>query len=399
VTQPYDKIPDSLIKEYLSRSPYNVAQVIRNTDYQAAGNHFQSWMDSGILRQDETDTFYVYEQRFRVGGELLSRSGLIGLVSLDESRPQVKGHERVMQGPLEDRLQLIRQTESNDGLIFSLFSDPTTEIDSLMAVVRAELEPVAQVTDDYQVEHSLWTLSDPATLEAIQNRFRDFTLYIADGHHRFETAKHYRDECRQKGWRPAGGESFDKRMMALFNTESPGLRILPTHRAVKNLREFSQDRFLNQLKNFFEVTPKESSASLYAELQESDHSLGVVLGESSESFLLTEKQGTQGFMPGIKGPARGLDVNLLHSGILEPLLEIGAKELSAQSHIGYFRDHNNMVDRVRSGEYQLAFILRPTRLEQVREISDAGEKMPQKSTDFFPKLLTGMVFMKMEIDK
>lgn len=397
VTQPYDKISVSLRRDYQKRSPYNVAHVICNSDYEAAGKRLKEWIAEGALDRDDSPCLYVYRQTFHIEKEMVERTGVICLVSLEHAEQTVKGHERVLDGPLQDRLQLLKATEMNDGLIFSLFSDPTKSSDRLLGLA-ATAAPAIEVRDDFEVTHHVWPIRDKETNARILQIIDPLTLYIADGHHRFETACTYARQCREKGWRPSAVESFDKRMMALFNMEGTGLRILPTHRAVKGLADFNQLVFLESLKSDFIVGKQGSLEDVRSEM-ETGKKLGLVVGQPERFYLLSPLKEDLESLKKLTPSDRNLDVNLLHMAILERLLGIGPKELATQSNVEYHRDPKVVVDRVRSGECQIGFFLRPTKLAQVRACSEAGVKMPQKSTDFFPKLLTGLVFSRMEIDK
>jgi len=402
VTQPYDKISSSMRQQYLERHPENVVRIIKNPDYQDAADRLESWIRTGILKADSAASFYPYQQVFEYEGVTLSRLGFIGLVSLDDENLSVKGHENVLRKPLEDRLCLIRANEANDGLIFTLYSDPGMSVDEALARFTADHDPVLDLQDEYGVGHRVWKLSEPELTRMIVEGLRDKALYIADGHHRFQTAVKYRKECLEKGWQPGAVESFDKRMVALFNMESPEVKILATHRAVRNLSDFRGDTLISQLETFFNVRKCRDLSEVFAELENASHQIGFVSSVPAGAFLLglrPEMVEDKEFMPHVKGIARELDVNILHEGILGPLLGIGVEELASQKHVDYFRDRNELVAGVESGKYQAGFLLKPTTVDEVRAISELGEKMPQKSTDFYPKLLTGLVFMKMVIQR
>jgi len=402
VTQPYDKITESMRQQYLERHPQNVVRVIKNPDYRDASNHLNSWINTGVLRADQTQSLYPYEQVFDYEGSSLSRLGVIGLVALDDENLSVKGHENVLTKPLEDRLNLIRANEANDGLIFTLYSDSEMSVDKALTDFTGRHEPVYELYDDYQVCHRLWQLPESEASKAIVGAVRGKPLYIADGHHRFQTAVLYHQECVKKGWKAAARESFDKRMVALFNMESPEVKILATHRAVRNLSDFSGDGLVARLQALFEVCEHSDVGGLFNSLQGAGRQIGLMSSNPPGIYRLSlnpKMLEDKSFMPQVSGIARELDVNMLHEGILSPLLGIGAKELASQQHVDYLRDRNELVAGVRQGKYQAGFFLNPTTVEEVRTISELGEKMPQKSTDFFPKLLTGLVFMKMEIEK
>jgi uncharacterized protein (DUF1015 family) len=402
VTQPYDKISDSLREEYLKRHPQNIVRVIKNENYVEAGRFLNDWIEQGALTQDPDAAFYVYRQEFSFEGQTLSRIGFIGLIDLADPGLAIKGHENILDKPLEDRLNLIRATEANEGLIFTLFSDPGLKADRRLETFADENSPDFDFVDETGVKHQLWTAAGPSFQQQLISDLEPQTLYIADGHHRFQTSALFHRECLERGWRPAGVESFDKRMIAVFNMESPGLKILPTHRGVRNLRNFSAEGLLNGLKANFTIQRRENADDLAAAMRTTPGGIGLALNEDAGCWLLqVDKAGADrgSFMPEIRGSARGLDVNVLHEGILKPLLGIGQEELARQSFVDYFREKDELLAELSEGRYQAAFLLNATTLQQVREISELGEKMPQKSTDFYPKLLTGLALMKMKIEK
>jgi len=255
VTQPYDKISPEMRLAYLERHPDNVARVIKNPDYQDAAEHLSRWIADGVLKGDQVPSFYPYEQVFEYEGASLSRLGFIGLVSLDDENLAVKGHENVLKKPLEDRLRLIRANEANDGLIFTLYSDPEMGVDGALSEFTAQHGPVCDLHDEFGVRHRIWQLPESGISERIVDSLRGKPLYIADGHHRFQTAVSYRQECLEKGWHSEAVESFDKRMVALFNMDSPEVKILATHRAIRNISAFSGEHLVNQLEAFFQVRP------------------------------------------------------------------------------------------------------------------------------------------------
>ncbi len=402
VTQPYDKIPDTLREEYLQRHPKNFVRVIKNRDYDEAAGFMDKWIDEGVLAREAEPALYVYEQVFSFEGGQLSRLGFIGLVSLGDEDLVVRGHERVLDKPLEDRLNLIRRTHANEGLVFTLFSDTELKVDVVLREYSETRDPVYEFEDDFGVLNRLWKLNVVDKMDEIREILKGKALYIADGHHRFRTSEVFHEECLEKGWQCAMPESFDKRLVALFNMESEGVRILATHRAVFNLTDFDSKSLVQELEEWFEVIPCESEGEMLQALPAGAQQVGLVIsGSPLRAYLLKLKSGAAtdpAFMPGLEGPSRGLDVSLLHDGILKPHLGLGQEEVASQKYINYFRDSSAMLGALREGRYQLGFFLNPTSLQQVRDVSEAGERMPQKSTDFYPKLLTGLVFMKMDIE-
>ncbi len=404
VTQPYDKIPDDLRADYLNRSPFNIVRVIKNENYGEAASVLEQWINSGALSQDTEPCLYIYEQRFRFEGEDRVRIGLIGMVALDDPELAVKGHENVLARPLADRLNLIRYTEANEGLVFTLFSDPTLAVDRILESGVAERSPSIEVRDDFGVLNRIWAVSNPEVVSAARKALAACPLYIADGHHRYQTSLTFYRECIEKGWKPAAAESFDKRMVALFNMDSEGMRILPTHRGVKGLGQFDSSWFSARLASRFEVSPVEGLDVLVARINHGHHHFGFCWVEDGQvktvlAVLKTEVLSDRSFMPSVAGPLRSLDVSVLHSGVFEEILDITPEQVAGGGRVSYFREREELLGALKSGEIQLGCLLRPTSLEQVREVSEFGAKMPQKSTDFYPKLLTGLVLMKMNISR
>lgn len=405
VTQPYDKIPDSLRQDYLARSEFNIVRVIKNPDYDDAARNLEAWTSSGVLRRDSEPSFYIYRQTFSYDGPESVRTGLIALVSLDDSDLVVKGHENVLDRPLADRLELIRRTRANEGLIFTLFSDPELESDRYLEAACADSPADLEVVDDFGVKNQLWVVSDPKLISGLRELMLGRALYIADGHHRFQTSVQFHRECLQAGLVPVGSESFDKRMVALFNMESEGLRILPTHRGVRGLDGFKPENFFRAATSYFEVESVAGEREMTQALDAGRLCLGVATSDGVGGVTLRllrlkpEAVNDQSFMPRAQGPVRDLDVTVLHEGVLSPLLGLDARAVAGEEYVRYFRDRRDLLDQVAAGDLQIGFLLRATSLDQVREVSEQGAKMPQKSTDFYPKLLTGLVLMKMDMEQ
>jgi uncharacterized protein (DUF1015 family) len=402
VTQPYDKISEQMQQEYLKRHRYNFVRVIKNNDYANAGETLNQWIQSGILKQDDSPSFYPYEQTFHFEGQSFSRLGFMGLVSLEADPDSVKGHERVLDRPLEDRLNLIRSTEANEGPVFMLYSDPSMQVDQLIRRFTQDHAPIIEVTDGDGNRHRMWQACEKDLHQQIGDILSGSQFYIADGHHRYKTSQLYYQECQARGWKVVGGESFDKRMVTLFNLDSPELKILPTHRGIHNLKEFDLEQFLSRLEPDFQVEKVATLGELEAAMEGPGVRIGLAVQDNPTYYLLQLRKSTGDeptFMAGITGALRQLDVNVLHEGILNACLGVDARQSSGQAQVAYFRHRGELLAQLEQGDLQAAFILNPTRLDEVRELSEQGEKMPQKSTDFYPKLLTGLVMMKMEIGK
>jgi uncharacterized protein (DUF1015 family) len=402
VTQPYDKISTAQRDLYLERSPHNIVRVIRNPDYEEAARLLNDWIRTGVLVREKEPSLYIYRQVFASAGEKLARTGFVGVVSLEDRDLVVRGHEDILDKPLADRLNLIRATRANEGLIFTLFSDPELKVDRLLRDYSSSHDPVVNVVDDFGVENRLWTVSEPSVIEDIAAGVRERGLYIADGHHRFQTSVLFHRECLSSGMTPSGAESFDKRMVALFNMDSEGVRILPTHRGLRGLERFDPRVFLVQLSRHFEIHEVEDLGSLLDSVESGVGRIG--LGWRADGGLAChvaelkpEALSDESFMPKVEGPLRRLDVSVLHEGIFAETLGIPRAKVASGEHLVYFRDAEELAAKLAAGELQSGFFLKATSLSQVREVSEFGARMPQKSTDFYPKLLTGLVMLKMDL--
>ena len=409
VTQPYDRIGEEEQKVYYERSPYNIVRIIRGVRkpgdngenaYTRAASYLQQWLDEGILVRDETPSVYVYHQEYTFAGERLTRKGFIALGKLEPER--VHAHEKTLKGPKEDRLRLLRATEGNFGHIFMLYSDPQRVADAALEKAIAGITPTIVAKDDFENRHLVWQITDPDVISTVREAVLDKDLYIADGHHRYETAVNFMRECEQKGWRSAEPESFDARMMTLFNIDEPGMTIRPIHRLAHALPDYDPQVFLERAEEDFEVQPYSSLSEMERGVAagRDHHTFGFYSGGVYASLTLRDEGIMERLVTGDwSHDWKRLDVSILHTVILDRLLGIDAQALEEQKNITYAHEPQEGVDAVDSGEEQIFFLLNPTSPTEVRRVADHGEKMPQKSTDFYPKLLTGLVLSKMEIDK
>src|SRR5688572_6015874 len=276
VTQPYDKISPALQEEYYKRSPYNVVRVTKNyekiqnldTDYPDAAATFREWLEKKALVQDSESGFYAYDQEYEIDGERKVRNGFIGLLDLKHSGSAILPHERTLAEPKMDRLRLMRATESNDDLIFMIYTDDKLTVNRLLEESLSGISPEIQVKDDFGATHKLWQVNHPEIVKKIQAAMVPEELFIADGHHRFETALNYLGECEGNNWKPAAAESFDKRLVACFNSADVGLTILPTHRLIRDLANFDSQAFLKSSAQYFLAEPAESAEALWNRMKE-----------------------------------------------------------------------------------------------------------------------------------
>jgi uncharacterized protein (DUF1015 family) len=412
VTQPYDKITPQMQERYYAASPYNLVRIIlgkrlatdgpADNPYIRAAGFFSDWRRQSIFLQDAEPSLYRYSQTFTVPGSTtqVERQGFIGLGKIEDySAGIVFRHEQTLAKPKADRLDLLRATRAHFGQIFMLYSDPTNEIEPAL---RVPSSPVAELTDEYGVVHRLWPISNPATVELVQHAMQDKKLIIADGHHRYETALTYRNERRAAdgAQTDAGSSPYEFVMMTFVNMDSPGLLVLPTHRVVHGLDSFSMDDFREKAAQFFTVDEVDCSLDARratAILKEAAHTGTSLLAVARDRvFLLSRPKSPETALRGTSLRQQGLDVVQLHKCILEGALGISEDAIRDQTNVSYIRDTAEAMATAREGKADVSFLMNPVRMQQVRDIAFAGEVLPQKSTDFYPKLLTGLTIYALE---
>ena len=416
VTQPYDKITPAMQERYYQASPYNLVRIILGKRlpgdgdgenvYTRAAASFQNWRQTGVLRRDPEPSIYRYSQTFRVpGGQARAeRRGLIALGRIEEySAGVVFRHEQTLAKPKADRLDLLRANRAHFGQIFMLYSG-AGKVDALLDSAAA---PEIEVTDEYDVVHRVWRISDASAIASVQEQMRDRKLIIADGHHRYETALTYRNERRSNERRAAVDTGlgvpapYDSVMMTFVDMDRPGLVILPTHRVVFGLRSFSAARFQAETRKFFnveEVDAEIDAARATTILQQAGHAGTALLAVTAgRAFLLhTPKAIGTRLFGNLSLRQQALDVVQLHKCLLEGVLKISEEAIRHQENVSYCREAAEALSQVQSGKVQAAFLMNPVRMEQVRDIAFAGEVLPQKSTDFYPKLLSGLTIYALE---
>ena len=380
-------------ERYLSLSPHNLVRVIlgerhpgdNETEnvYTRAANHFNEWIASGVLAREDSPSLYAYFQEFTVPdtGERLTRRGFIGLGAVEDYDARVvHRHEQTLSGPKKDRLEVLNKTRAHFGQIFMLYPDPERAVDRILDEV-SRTAPDVEVTDEYNAVHRVWRISDPARLAEIQRLMSDKKLLIADGHHRYETALNFRNAN-------PGLDDAKKVMMTFVNMYSDGLKILATHRVLKNLDNFDLDRFLQAAQQKFTITRFGTDDELRAALDSVDPGrvrIGFAANGSPKLFLLEAPR-----------EAGAIDVRILHDTILGEMLGIDEEAVRDEKHISYIRGVDPALEAVHSGNAEVAFLLQPTPIQQVADVAFSGGVMPQKSTDFYPKLLSGLTIYRIE---
>ncbi len=427
LTQPYDKISPEMQQRYYRLSPDNLITIEkgrilpgdtdRNNVHTRAADKLRELIAKHALVQDTQPSIYAYAQDYQAPGrpERKTRRGFIALGHLEDYEAGVVfRHEKTLSAPKADRLELLRHTKAQTGLLFMLYDDATQKLDAALEKIAAT-PPALEFEDEFGVTHRLWQISDESTIQTFVRAMADKALVIADGHHRYETALNYRDERRKQAAAHSGAHfgvedpeaPYEFAMMAFFNTRASGLTILPTHRVVRNIPNFNWEKFRQQTSEFFDwqeyappnaknatnLTNAQSLPKLVADLAKSaeSHSIGVYSTDGLYRLTLRPTVDLAKLFPDLAPGQRELDVVLLHGLLLEKCLGITAAAVVAEQNVTYVREVEKAVEDVDSGRAQLAFLLNPVSVQTVVDLASRGEVLPQKSTDFYPKVLSGLV--------
>ena len=425
---PYDVISPSYQDELYERDPANVIRLILAKEgadseerYKAAAKDLHKWLDDGTLVKEKKPAIYYYTQEYSVGKKTYLRKGFIAARDLEEfGKGTIFPHEKTHSGPKKDRLKLMKAIKCNLSCIFAIYSDsdlsPELRPANILESAVKGREPQIVAPDDDGIVNRLWVIDDPATIEKICKAMDSRPVFIADGHHRYETALNYRDFMRGDGGAPG---PYDSIMMYFSSMDDEGMSILPTHRAIHSLKGLYADFFLRSCEDYFfiddfffdEVMEPLAKERFLNKLYDSESSSN---GETeSVSFGLYIKGRDSYFILTLKDPAhlddlfgeelpqvyKALDVTILHSLILEKILQISQAAQEEKTNIKYIKDLDDAITDVREGEdMQMVFLMNPTKIEQVKAVAEAGLVMPQKSTYFFPKLLTGLTINPLSPD-
>lgn len=399
---PYDIISEEQRRAFLERNEYNVIRLelpIGDDPYTDAGNTLHSWLEDGVLTQDMDEGLYIYEEEFLSNvthGETKSLKGLVCRVRVEDfSSNVVLPHEETLSKAKEDRLNLMKATGCNFSQIYSLYQDEAH-------VTRRRLDNLSQTCapryefSDGLVTHRFWVVNDSVAIRTLCEDFAGRKLYIADGHHRYETAINYRNQIREQGLYSPGSEYV---MMMLADMADEGLVVHPTHRLVRGLSSFDAERLLEDCAAYFTVERRESPAALEGELAalyaEGKKAFGFLSDAVTALLTLKDAAVMREILPEKSDAYRLLDVSVLHSLVLERLLGIDRENMANQLNLRYTRSVDEAVVSVKDGESNCAFLLNPTRVSEIGDVASHGEKMPQKSTYFYPKLITGLAMNRL----
>lgn len=396
IAPPYDVISSKYRDELYQRSPYNITRLILSNaeePYEDASKNFEEWIKNDILIRTEKPVIFYLVQKYKLNGKEVTRKGFIARNKIEDfSTRNILPHEFTMSGPKEDRLKLTKACRANFSQIFMVYSDPEKQIENAVDLSSA---PFIDVTDDNGVRNTVWKIEDEQTIRLIEEVLKDKTLLIADGHHRYETALNYRNFLGEN----AGEANY---VMSYFTNMDDDLLIYPTHRIITKWIE--PYVLLETIKKYFDVKDYTFTGANKAEVKQEflksieksskdKISMGLYMKNVNKFYLLTLREDVSGILDGFKVPEvlKNLDLTVLHKVILTKELGFTEEEQMAQDGIKYIKVENEAFDMIDSGKAEASFIMAYPKIEDIKRISTAGYRMPQKSTYFYPKLLSGIV--------
>ena len=415
VTPPYDIISSAQQQAFYDEHPFNVIRLeygkeeagdtSENNKYTRAGTALDEWLESGVLKFEDRNTFYIYGQNFVLeDGIKRTCKGIIGLVRIEEFEKNiVLPHEETLSKAKTDRFNLMQATDCNFSCIYALYMDQESLVTPMVKELSRGQADINFTCDD-GIEQSLWMVQDEETCKKITQGFADKQLFIADGHHRYETALNYRNKMREENPDYTGKELYNYMMMFLMDIADDGLAVFPTHRMLRDLPGFDEVQVLDALSDNFtieKVTAQDDVAKDIArnlEIRGQNDKIFAMYTGKEYYYTLTLKSmdaQTQA-LPGKSKSYCALDVSILHTLILDRVFGIDSDNMKNQTNLVYTRDPKEAENSVKNGDFQCSFFLNPTKISEISEVSLVGEKMPQKSTYFYPKLVTGIVMNKFQ---
>ncbi|MBN1411627.1 MAG: DUF1015 domain-containing protein [Spirochaetales bacterium] len=423
LSQPYDVISGEMQDKYYRQHENNIVRLIlnkkeekdteENNRYTRALGLLKEWRESDVLHLTSRESFYVYEQEYSLprAGKLKVK-GFIGRVRLREyEEKRVLPHEKVLKKPVEDRIQLTRATNTQFEYIWGLYQDERNIIDTILLECENDVPIINYYEEPYGVRHRLWRLTDAEKCNLIEKAMSEEKIYIADGHHRYQTMLNIREEMRKTNPDAGPDAPWEYIMMYLVNSAHEGLTVLPTHRMVHDLQNTDWDATLENLKNYFDIAEftftggNEAKArrnwlNTIEELEHYKHRFGLYINGKDRYFVLSLSD-ADAYLKLMNTEAslewKMLDVNIVNNLIFKEILGITEEQLSLNSHTAYTQETDNAIEKVKEGGMQACIILNNTPLKSVLTISDNSEKMPRKSTFFFPKPVSGLVMYPMDL--
>jgi uncharacterized protein (DUF1015 family) len=401
ITQPYDKINQDMQREYYEKSPYNYCRLIlplEENRYQTVHQRIYEWLNERILAKDDEPAVFVCRQEFRLDGQNCSRTGLIAALRLyTYGEGMVFPHETTYAAPKADRLNMLRTIQKDLEPVFLIYSDPQNVTIKFFREI-AKTSPDVDVEDEFRVRHKVWKVTDPKKITLVQTALENKTLVITDGHHRYESALAYRDERRkQVEW--TENSAFNFHMSYMVPVQDEGLAILPTHRL---LRKFELTiETLEALASFFEIselTPKVAVIESFLREHKAEHPFCIYDGTKAYGLLLKDEQKISKLAdPNISHAVQLLDVVILKDVVFKTMMQTG--ELKIDEDILYERSMRVAMEKIDSGEAKLAFLVNPISPEVVWQVAQKRERLPEKSTDFYPKPASGLMMMDISADE
>jgi uncharacterized protein (DUF1015 family) len=401
ITQPYDKIDTALQKEYYEKSAYNYCRLIlpkENNKYETARQRIRDWLSEGILFKDAEPAIFVSRQSFNLNGKTCTRTGLIAALRLyPYGENIVFPHEVTYSEPKTDRLNMLRAVQKDLEPVFLIYSDPeNVTINFFNEITKAR--PTIEVEDSFGVKHALWRVTEPQNLKLVKQAMVDKKLVITDGHHRYESAVAYRDEMRQKGkW--IEDSAFNFHMCYMVPVQDQGLVILPTHRLLKECK--LTDKVLQALRDLFVVsgiTAEAEALESFLKTHREEHAFCVYDGSKAYGLLLKdEEKASELVNASCPKEACLLDVVILRDVIFKHVMKVG--KLKMDENILYAESTRNALKKVDSGQARLAFLVNPINAEMVWQIAQKNWRLPEKSTDFYPKPVSGLTMMDISSDE
>ncbi len=414
IAPPYDVIDSDQQNQLYGKSPYNIVRIIKgmtsptdsdsDNQYTRAADYLKVWIFQGVIKQDSAESIYSYVQDFQLSGRVYQRLSFIALGKLEEFGKIVRPHEQILKGPLIDRLNLKRATKAKFGLVFMLYEDKLCVADKIMQKTISG-EPLVDLTDEQDVRHRLFAITDENDINAISEMMSDKSVVIADGHHRYTTGLEYARENTS----PAA----QYQMLAFANTQHEGLIVLATHRLVGDLKNYDSLKMLTELQDNFEVrsfkfdthdqklqAKLDMTSQMKAEQDNGKNAIGIYDATGAFYLAVLKNAGAMASASPDKSPAwRSLDVAVLCKLILDDILGLDDERLASGQNVEYVKDVGDKIDdiiaRVEACEKQVVFFLNAPKMEQIQQVADQGERMPQKSTYFYPKIFTGLTINKL----
>lgn len=407
---PYELANKQFRDIFLKISSYNVIRIIlgnerlgKNERYSYSARLLDSWIKKDYLKKDDDLCIYVYSQEFEINGKKRERTGFVSLVRLEKLGKSIVPHELTMHDQIVDMRAVLKSTRTNLGPIFSIYSDPEKKIESILEKIKRERKPEIETFTEYEgVRHRIWVVRDRKVINLISKEMKRKKLVIADGHHRYNISFEY-------SRRHPDDEKAKYVSMMLVNMENEGIAIFPTHRLVKGIKNFDREKFIHSLKKNFgmetikfgRADEKEKLKEMLERINDRDwRYFGMYLGGRKFYIPKLKNGSAMNVAKNHSKPWKRFGINVLHTLVINGILGIDTSKINGQHNIEYVKDirgnAEQCVRRVKNGECQIAFFMRPTRMEEVKKISESGEMMPQKSTCFYPKVYSGLIIYKFE---